>query len=118
VAAGLKRLTGQTGMLAGDVQRGNLAAARRDWLPAHLTYATLGAAYASFGKFDDKIDGRADALGVHNPKWTGFCQRIPGSFDATSGSLDAPGGLLNFHAKPHDTPLILNPKTGAVVSGG
>lgn len=45
-------------------------------------------------------------------------ERIPGSFDATSGSLDAPGGLLDFHAKPHDTPLILNPKTGAVVSGG
>jgi phospholipase C len=45
-------------------------------------------------------------------------QRIPGSFDATAGSLDAPGGLLDFYQFPHFTPLILNPTTGAVVSGG
>jgi iron uptake system component EfeO len=72
VAAGLKTLVGQTETLAGDVQRGNLTAARRDWLPAHLTYETLGAAYDAFGNFDDEIDGRADALGVTNPQWTGF----------------------------------------------
>jgi len=45
-------------------------------------------------------------------------ERIPGSFDATSGALDAPGGLLDFHVRPHFEPLILNPATGAVVSGG
>ena len=45
-------------------------------------------------------------------------QTIPGSFDATSGSLDAPGGLLDFWVRPHYQPLILNPTTGAVVSGG
>ncbi len=45
-------------------------------------------------------------------------QRIPGSFDATSGSLNAPGGLLDFNVRPHFQPLILNPTTGAVVSGG
>jgi phospholipase C len=45
-------------------------------------------------------------------------QTIPGSFDATSGSLDARGGLLDFNARPHFEPLILNPTTGAVVSGG
>jgi phospholipase C len=44
-------------------------------------------------------------------------ERIPGSYDATSGSLDAPGGLLDFNVRPHDTPVILNPNTGAVVSG-
>jgi phospholipase C len=49
--------------------------------------------------------------------WLGG-ERIRGSFDATSGSLDAPGGLLDFSVKPHDTPVILNPTTGAVVSGG
>jgi iron uptake system component EfeO len=72
VEAGLKTLVGQTETLAGDVQRGDLAAARRDWLTAHLTYETLGAAYDAFGNFDDEIDGRADALGVNNPRWTGF----------------------------------------------
>ncbi len=45
-------------------------------------------------------------------------ERIPGSFDATAGSLDAPGGLLDFQVFPHLTPLILSPTTGAVVSGG
>jgi phospholipase C len=45
-------------------------------------------------------------------------QRIAGSFDATSGSLDAHGGVLNFNGKPNFTPVILNPTTGAVVSGG
>jgi iron uptake system component EfeO len=72
VGAGLKTLVGQTETLASDVQRGDLTAARRDWLPAHLTYETLGAAYDAFGNFDDEIDGRADALGVSNPQWTGF----------------------------------------------
>jgi phospholipase C len=43
-------------------------------------------------------------------------ERIPGSFDATSGSLDARGGLLDFHAK-NTAQVILNPTTGAVVSG-
>jgi phospholipase C len=40
---------------------------------------------------------------------------IPGSFDATSGSLDGRGGVLDFNVRPHFTPLILNPTTGAVV---
>jgi phospholipase C len=44
-------------------------------------------------------------------------ERIPGSFDAVSGSIDGPGGLLDFNVPPHFTPLILNPNSGAVVSG-
>jgi phospholipase C len=43
-------------------------------------------------------------------------ERIKGSYDAISGSLDAPGGVLDFFVRPHLTPLILNPTTGAVVS--
>ena len=31
-------------------------------------------------------------------------ERIPDSFDAVSGSLDAPGGLLDFNTKPHFQP--------------
>ena len=49
--------------------------------------------------------------------WLGGA-RIKGSFDATSGSLYAPGGLLDFNVRPHLTPVILNPTTGAVESGG
>src|SRR5579875_528534 len=65
-------LTGQVATLKGDVLRGDLAAARRDWLTAHLTYERLGSAYNAFGNFDDEIDERADALGLSNPRWTGF----------------------------------------------
>jgi iron uptake system component EfeO len=90
VAAGLKTLVGQTETLAGDVQRGNLTAARRDWLSAHLTYETLGAAYDAFGTFDDEIDGRADALGVTNPKWTGFYRLEYGLWHGQSAGELAP----------------------------
>jgi phospholipase C len=45
-------------------------------------------------------------------------ESISGSFDSSSGSLDARGGVLDFNVKPQLRPLILNPTTGAVVSGG
>ncbi len=70
--AGLQELARQTTVLAADVRGGNLAAARRGWLTAHLQYETLGAAYDAFGNYDDEIDGRADTLGTSSPKWTGF----------------------------------------------
>jgi phospholipase C len=44
-------------------------------------------------------------------------KRIAGSFDAVSGSIDGRGGLLDFNLRPHDKAVILDPTTGAVVSG-
>jgi phospholipase C len=44
-------------------------------------------------------------------------ERIAGSFDAVSGTLTGPGGLLDFNLQPHFRPVILNPATGGVVSG-
>jgi len=41
-----------------------------------------------------------------------------GSFDQIAGSLDASGGVLDFHVWPHFEPVILDPTTGEVVSGG
>jgi len=70
--AGLKVLAPETTALAADVRSGRLAAAKRDWLTAHLRYETLGAAYGTFGKYDEEIDGRADAVGVNSGQWTGF----------------------------------------------
>ncbi len=74
VTAGLASLAAQTDALAADVRAGDLGAARAAWLPAHLTYERLGAAYDAFGNFDDEIDGRPDGLagGVGSPDWTGF----------------------------------------------
>jgi phospholipase C len=44
-------------------------------------------------------------------------EHIPGSFDTVSGSIFGRDGLLNFAVRPHFSPVILNPNTGAVVSG-
>jgi phospholipase C len=44
-------------------------------------------------------------------------ERIPGSYDSVSGSLDGPGGLLDFFVRPQERPVILNSTSGAVVSG-
>ena len=92
VQAGLTTLSQQASALAGDIQRGDLAAARRDWLTAHLTYQTLGAAYGTFGAADDAIDGRADALGVGNPAWTGFYRIEYGLWHGQSASELRPYG--------------------------
>jgi iron uptake system EfeUOB component EfeO/EfeM len=74
VAAGLNTLADQTSVVAADVRSGNLGAAKNAWLPAHLTYERLGAAYDAFGNFDQKIDGRPDGLvgGVDSRQWAGF----------------------------------------------
>jgi iron uptake system component EfeO len=74
VTAGLVTLVSQTKALAAAIQAGQLARARAAWLPAHLTYERLGAAYGTFGDFDTAIDTRADGLagGVNDPQFTGF----------------------------------------------
>ena len=70
--AGLKVLARKTATLAADVRAGDLTAAKKDWLTAHLRYQTLGAAYGTFGDYDGEIDGDANATGVNSPDWTGF----------------------------------------------
>ncbi|MET9014950.1 iron uptake transporter permease EfeU [Streptomyces olivaceoviridis] len=74
VDEGLAALVPQTRMLADDIRHNHLGKARTDWLTAHRTYASLGAAYGTFEDFDQKIDGRADGLpdGVHDKDFTGF----------------------------------------------
>jgi iron uptake system component EfeO len=57
VAAGIGELVVRTDLLRADVAAGDLDAARTDWLPAHLAFARLGAAYGAFGDATDAIDG-------------------------------------------------------------
>jgi phospholipase C len=45
--------------------------------------------------------------------WVGG-KHITDSYDAISPPIDA-AGLLDFKIKPHDTPVILDPKTGEIV---
>jgi iron uptake system EfeUOB component EfeO/EfeM len=92
--AGLKVLAGETTALAADVRRASngqsLATAKRDWLTAHLQYQTLGAAYGTFGAYDDEIDGRADAAGVSSPQWTGFYRLEYGLWHGQSAAVLTP----------------------------
>lgn len=74
VDKGLATLTEQTGRLDQDIESGDLDAARKDWLTAHLSYSSLGAAYGTFQDFDKKINGRTAGLadGVKDKDFTGF----------------------------------------------
>ncbi|MEU0409358.1 iron uptake transporter permease EfeU [Streptomyces griseorubiginosus] len=97
VDKGLTTLVGQTNTLAADIKGGHLGKARRDWLTAHLTYSSLGAAYGTFEDFDQKINGRADGLpdGVHDKGFAGFHRVEYGLWHGESAaSLTAPAQQL------------------------
>jgi iron uptake system component EfeO len=76
----------------------DLAAARRAWLPAHLEYERLGAAYDAFGDLDGTINGLPDSLpgGVHDPGWQGFHRLEYGLWHGQSAAalLPAASALL------------------------
>jgi high-affinity iron transporter len=74
VSAGLAVLATDTDHLRTAADAGQVEQAKQAWLVAHLDYARLGAAYDTFGDFNDEIDGRPNGLplGVDDPSWTGF----------------------------------------------
>lgn len=67
VGTRLPVLQQQVAALSADAEEGDQAAAKRDWLAAHTTYETLGAAYDAFGDVGDRIDGlpRDGLTGFH-----------------------------------------------------
>ncbi|MEV0908361.1 EfeM/EfeO family lipoprotein [Streptomyces hokutonensis] len=67
-------LARKTDVLRAAVDHGDLAAARRAWLPAHLVYERMGAAYGTFGDSDGAINGTTAGLagGVRDAGFTGF----------------------------------------------
>jgi high-affinity iron transporter len=74
VSAGLTVLASDTDHLRSLADDGQMTQAKSAWLVAHLDYERLGAAYGTFGDFNDEIDGRPNGLplGVNDPGWTGF----------------------------------------------
>ncbi|HEY7143062.1 MAG TPA: EfeM/EfeO family lipoprotein [Streptosporangiaceae bacterium] len=97
VTAGLKVLVRQAAALDADIRGGHLGAARADWLPAHLTYERLGAAYGTFDQYDGLIDTRADGLpgGVRDPGFTGFYRLEYGLWHGQGAAeLRGPAGRL------------------------
>ncbi|MEU0967384.1 EfeM/EfeO family lipoprotein [Streptomyces sp. NPDC005917] len=74
VGSGLSDVVRLTTTLRDAVDGGDVAAARTAWLPAHLEYERLGAAYEAFGDADGAINGTDAGLpgGVHDKDFTGF----------------------------------------------
>ncbi|MFD3585235.1 iron uptake transporter permease EfeU [Streptomyces sp. NPDC058683] len=97
VEQGLAGLVTQTRTLDADIEGNHLDRARTDWLTAHLTYASLGAAYGTFEDYDQKINGRADGLagGVADKDFAGFHRVEYGLWHGQSaGRLKAPAQAL------------------------
>nr|WP_190856904.1 EfeM/EfeO family lipoprotein [Actinomadura sp. RB99] len=97
VTKGLGVLRDRVDELRDAVRSGDLDAAREKWLPAHLAYERLGAAYGTFGDYADKIDGRPAGLpdGVRDPGFTGFRRIEHGLWHGESAaSLRGPADRL------------------------
>jgi iron uptake system EfeUOB component EfeO/EfeM len=67
----------QVAALRAAIAAGDLAGAQAAWLPAHLTWLSIGqddGAYGAFGDLGRQIDGTAAGLvrGVSDPGFTGF----------------------------------------------
>ncbi|MDO0930358.1 EfeM/EfeO family lipoprotein [Streptomyces sp. DG2A-72] len=90
-------LAQKTDVLRDAVVRGDLSAARAAWLPAHLVYERMGAAYGTFGDADSSINGTTAGLsgGVHDPDFAGFHRLEYGLWHGESaGSLRGPADRL------------------------
>ncbi|MER6028823.1 EfeM/EfeO family lipoprotein [Streptomyces sp. NPDC001851] len=74
VGGGLGDAVRLTTRLRDAIDRGDLSGARSAWLPAHLAYERLGAAYDAFGDADAEINGTDAGLpgGVHDKGFAGF----------------------------------------------
>ncbi|SDI76362.1 iron uptake system component EfeO [Frankineae bacterium MT45] len=92
VTGQLPKLSALTATLATDIAGNQLAGARAAWLPAHLEYERLGAAYGAFGDLDGAINGLANGLpgGVDDPDWTGFHRLEYGLWHGASAAALAP----------------------------
>lgn len=92
VRAQLPRLITLTDTLRADIVAGERVRARQDWLPAHLLYERLGAAYDAFGDLDSAINGLPNGLpgGVHDAKWTGFHRLEYGLWHGEAAATLAP----------------------------
>ena len=66
---------------------------------------------------DHNLTNTASIPAFVEDNWLGGQRIGGGSFDAISGRLDVPTGLLDFFTAPHFRPATLNPTTGEVVSG-
>ena len=73
-AARLVTLTTDVSRVRADLRRHDLAAAKRDWLTAQMSWEQVGASYNSFGDAGLAVDGLPDGLpdGVNDQDFTGL----------------------------------------------
>ncbi|MCG7203233.1 EfeM/EfeO family lipoprotein [Streptomyces arenae] len=97
VGTGLSEVVRLTTALRDAIDRGDLPAARTAWLPAHLQYERMGAAYDAFGDADGAVNGTDAGLprGVHDQDFTGFHRVEYGLWHGESAAgLRAPAAAL------------------------
>lgn len=98
IGARAAELARKTGVLRKAVDSGDLVAARAAWLPAHLVYERMGAAYGTFGEADTAINGTGAGLpgGLHDPDFKGFHRVEYGLWHGESAaSLRGPADRLD-----------------------
>ncbi|QHA10114.1 EfeM/EfeO family lipoprotein [Streptomyces broussonetiae] len=97
IGGGLDDVVRLTTTLKDAIDRGDLGTARSDWLPAHLEYERLGAAYDAFGDADAQVNGTDAGLpdGVHDKGFAGFHRIEYGLWHGESADgLRAPAAVL------------------------
>ena len=72
--------------------------------------------YARTNYVSHSVTDQSSSIGFIEDNWLGGQRIGGGSYDSITGSLYGRGGMLNFQARPHDTPVLLNPATGEVMS--
>ena len=97
-AAGqLATLAGEVTTIQADLRRGDLVAARKDWLAAQLSWEQVGGSYNSFGEAGVAVDGLPDGLpdGVNDKAFTGLHRLEYGLWHAQSAaSLEPVAAVL------------------------
>lgn len=111
LVTGVADLVHKTDALAAAMKSGDVAQARAAWLPAHVSYETLGAAYNAFGDYDGEINGTTAGLpgGVRDANFTGFHRVEYGLWHGESAaSLTPVTDQLDgyVHGLQHDLPTL------------
>lgn len=85
-------LDGQVRAVRNDLGSGNIEAAKKDWVPAILTWNRIGAAYGSFKDYGDAIAGLPHGLpdGVDDPDFKGLRRLEYGLWHGQSASTLTP----------------------------
>ena len=85
-AAQLTDLARAVTVIENDLRRGNIPAAKKDWLTAQLDWERVGASYDSFGDLGGAVDGLPDGLpnGVSDTGFTGLHRLEYGLYNGQS----------------------------------